>query len=130
MGIGRTSDFFAINGKQMISPAAGGVKVQFDSMADENSGRTADGVMHINWIWRTIRKVNIKLPPLTREEVAAVLSQVQGQEYDLTYPDPIKGTHTIHCYTSNSSTDCQSGVLYNGLWINASFNAIELEGER
>lgn len=128
MDIGRTSQFFAINGRKMVSPQ--NVTVQFDSLADENSGRTDDGVMHINWIWRVIRKVNVKLPPMSQQEVSKVLALVQGKEYSLTYLDPIKGIHTIKCYTSNSSADCKSGVQYGGLWIGAEFNAIELAGER
>lgn len=128
MALGRKSTIFKINGKAMISPQE--CKVEYDSLADENSGRTMDGVMHINWIWRNIRKVNIKMPPLTTAELGQLLSQVQGQEYSLTYLDPIRGKHTIRAYTSKSSADVHSGVLYNGLWVGASFNAIELEGER
>lgn len=127
MDIGHESQFFAINGKRICSPQD--VTVQFDSLADENSGRTADGVMHINWIWRNIRKVNVSLPPLTTSELSNIFSQVQGKEYNLTYIDPIKGKNTIHCYTSNVTADCKNGVLYNGLWMGASFHAIELEGE-
>lgn len=128
MRLGRESSFLEINGKPIVSFQE--CTVQFDSLADENSGRTEDGVMHINWIWRVIRKVNVKLPPLSQEEIGEIMGLVQGQEYDLTYLDPIKGIHTIHCYTSNSSVDCQSGVLYGGFWVGAAFNAIEIAGER
>lgn len=127
MQLSKTSSFVKINGKAITSPQE--CTVQFDSLADENSGRTDDGVMHINWIWRNIRKVNIKLPPMSQDEIGKILASVQGKEYRLTYLDPIKGVHTIKCYTSNSSADCKSGVLYGGLWIGAAFNAIELRGE-
>lgn len=128
MQLARISSFIKINGDPITSFQE--CTVQFDSLADGNSGRTDDGVMHINWIWRIIRKVNVKMPPMCQEEIGRVFALVQGQEYDLTYLDPIKGIHTIHCYTSNSSAQCLSGVLYNGLWVGAAFNAIELEGER
>ena len=128
MRIGRKSNIFKINGKAMVSPQS--FTVQFDNLADANSGRTGDGVVHISWVWRNIRKVQITLPPLSQKEIGEVLSLVQGQEYDLTYLDPIHGIHTIHCYTSNSSAECKSGVQYGGLWVGAAFNAIELEGER
>ena len=36
---------------------------------------------------------------------------------------------TRKVYTSTGSSDWYSGVLYNGLLQNASFNAIELGGE-
>lgn len=128
MQIARISSFIKINDKAITS--AKDYSVQFDSLSDENSGRTADGVMHINWIWRIIRKVNVKMPPMSQSEISQIFSLVQGQEYNFTYLDPIKGEHTIRCYTSNSSSDLISGVLYNGLWTGAAFNAIELEGER
>lgn len=128
MAIGRKSSIFKINGEAMISPQE--CKVEYDSLADENSGRTMDGVMHINWIWRKIRKVNIKMPPITNAEWGEIVSQVQGQEYELTYLDPVDGVRTIRAYTSKSSSELHSGVLYGGLVVGAAFNAIEMEGER
>lgn len=127
MDIARKSKFFKINGKSITSCQS--CTVQFESLAGPNSGRTDDGVMHIDWIWQIIRKVNIKLPPMSQNEIERIMALVQGQEYDLTYLDPIKGIHTIHCYTSNSSAECKSGILYGGLWLGAAFNAIELAGE-
>ena len=129
MGIGKISEYFAVNGEPIVSPQS--CKVSIDPLADANSGRSDDGVMHINWIWREIRKVTLTFPPLTSEEVSELLSMVQGKEYDFTYPDPIDGTErTIHCYTSNNSSDLKSGVLYGGLWMGVSFSAIEMEGVR
>lgn len=128
MQLAKTSSFIKINGKPITSFQE--CTVQFDSLADGNSGRTDDGVMNINWIWRCIRKVNVKLPPMSQTEIGKILSLVQGKEYNLTYLDPIKGIHTIKCYTANSSAECKSGVQYGGLWIGAAFNAIELAGER
>lgn len=125
--LSKVSSFIKINGKPVTSFQS--CTVQFDSLSDSNSGRTDDGVMHINWIWRVIRKVVVKLPPMSQDEIGAIFAMVQGQEYELTYLDPIKGIHTINCYTSNSSAECKSGVLYGGLWIGAAFNAIELAGE-
>ena len=100
------------------------------STIDENSGRTDDGVMPINWVWRKIRKVILTFPPLTSEELSELVGLVQGQEYDLTYPDPADGSLTIRCYTSNATSELKSGVLYGGLWVGVSFNAIEMEGVR
>ena len=41
----------------------------------------------------------------------------------------INGEKTIHCYTSNSSADCYSGVIKGGLYQGVSFNSIEIGGE-
>lgn len=106
------------------------LSIKIDSLADENSGRTQDGVMRINWIWNKIRKVEVKLPPMNGEELSRILSAVQGQVYNITYYDTLDNRwETRQVYTSNSSADCYSGIYYGGLWQNASFNAIEIAGE-
>lgn len=106
------------------------LKTNYESLTAEDSGRTDDGVMHINWVFRKIRKVEIEMPPMTSSEVSSLLSEVQGQEYELTYFDILDNNErTIRVYTSNSKSDLYSGVILNGLWQGVSFNAIELEGE-
>lgn len=106
------------------------LSIKIDSLADENSGRTQDGVMRINWIWNKIRKVEVKLPPMNGDELSRILSAVQGQVYNITYFDTLDNRwETRQVYTSNSSADCYSGIYYGGLWQNASFNAIEIAGE-
>ena len=81
--------------------AAKNIKVGFESLAGSDSGRTEDGIMHINWIYRRIRKVEIEMPPITAEEVSRLLSLVQGKEYSLTYFDPIDNNYKqIGVYTS------------------------------
>ena len=107
------------------------LRVSFESLAGEDSGRTDDGVMRINWVFRRIRKVEIEMPPCSSEEVAELLGLVQGQEYELTYYDPLDNVErTIEVYTSNSKSELYSGIVINGLWQGVSFNAIELAGEK
>lgn len=118
---------FKVNGKEF---AAKTIKVGFESLSGSDSGRTEDGVMHIDWIFRRIRKVEITMPPCTSEEVSRLLSLVQGQEYSLTYFDPLDNKEKmIGVYTSNTAADMYSGIIRNGLWQGVSFNAIELAGE-
>lgn len=119
---------FQINGdKEFVAKS---LRVGFESLSGEDSGRTDDGVMRINWIFRKIRKVEIEMPPMTSAKVAEILGLVQGREYDLTYYDPLDNVEkTIRVYTSNSKTDLYSGIVLNGLWQGVSFNAIELAGE-
>ena len=86
--------------------------------------------MHINWVLKKIRKVEIQVAPSTTANIAPLLSAVQGQTYSLTYFDPLANAEkTITAYTSTSSSELYNGVLYNGLWQGTSFNAIELGGE-
>lgn len=106
------------------------LKVNWESLQADDSGRTDDGVMHITWVMRKVRKLEISLPPCTSQKISQLFSLVQGNEYNITYFDPLENqTKTIKVYTSNSSADCYSGVLKGGIWQNAAFNAIELAGE-
>ena len=118
---------FKVNGTEYKAQS---IKVNLESLASEDSGRTDDGVMHINWVLKKIRKVQIELPPSTADVFAPLLAAVQGQTYSLTYFDPLANAEkTITAYTSTSSSELYSGVLYNGLWQGTQFNAIELGGE-
>ena len=118
---------FQVNGTEYLAKS---IKVDLESLASEDSGRTDDGVMHINWILRKIRKVFIEMPPSTTANIAPLLAAVQGQTYSLTYFDPLDNAEkTITAYTSKGSSSLYSGVLYNGLWQGTQFNAIEVGGE-
>ena len=103
------------------------IKQNNDSLATENSGRTDDGVMHITWVRSNLRKWEIEMPPCTASEASEILSAVQGKLYRLNIWDIKAGQWVnVQCYTSNSSADCYSGVLYNGLYQGITFNAIEV----
>ena len=118
---------FKVNGTEYVAKS---IKVDLESLASEDSGRTDDGVMHINWVLKKIRKVFIEMPPSTTADIAPLLSAVQGQTYSLTYFDPLDNAEkTITAYTSKGSSSLYSGVLYNGLWQGTQFNAIEVGGE-
>lgn len=118
---------FKVNGTEYLAKS---IKVDLESLASEDSGRTDDGVMHINWVLKKIRKVQIELPPSTADVFAPLLAAVQGQTYSLTYFDPLANAEkTITAYTSKGSSSLYSGVLYNGLWQGTQFNAIEVGGE-
>lgn len=106
------------------------LKVNFESLATDDSGRTADGVMHINYIFSKIRKLEIAMPPCSAAEASALLSKVQGRVYNITYFDPLANAEiTIEVYTSGSSGSCYSGVVRNGLYTGITFNAIQTGGE-
>lgn len=118
---------FMVNGKEF---AAKSINVNFESLSGDDSGRTSDGVMHIYWIFRKIRKIEIEMPPCSSAEASEILFLVQGQEYNLTYFDPLYNAEkTIKVYTSNSKSELYNGIIINGMWQGISFNAIELAGE-
>lgn len=117
-----------INDELEVSPKS--LLCNFESLASDNSGRTLDGVMHIYWVFNKIRKLEIELAPSTADVLAQVFSRVQGQEYYITYWDVLENAQKkIRVYTSNSSVDCYNGIVRNGLYRGAKFNAIEIAGE-
>ena len=122
-----TKGHFKINNEQFEAKS---LRVNYESLSGEDSGRTDDGVMRINWIFKKVRKVEIEMPPMKSPDLSKLLSLVQGQEYSLTYFDPLDNVEkTIQVYTSNSKTDLYSGMILKGLWQGVAFNAIELAGE-
>lgn len=118
---------FAIDGKEYKAKS---LSITYESLAAEDSGRNADGSMHISWIYSNIRKVQIELPPCTASVASEILSKVQGKIYDFTYYDLKENRElTITVYTSNSKGDMYNGIVMNGLYQGIQFSAIEMEGE-
>ena len=108
----------------------GGLKFDYDSLATEDSGRSADGQMHIGWILTRARKLEIQLRPCTYAYCSEILKRVMGKFYYITYIDPLTNAErTIHVYTSNGHGDLYSGVVRNGLLQGVQFSGIELKGE-
>ena len=66
---------FKVNGTEYLAKS---IKVDLESLASEDSGRTDDGVMHINWVLKKIRKVEIQVAPSITADIAPLLSAVQG----------------------------------------------------
>lgn len=108
----------------------GGLQIDYDSLATEDSGRSVDGEMHITWILSRARKVEIQLPPCSAAFASKILNKVMGRKYYITYWDLITNSEkTIHVYTSNGKGSLYSGVVRNGIYQGITFNAIELKGE-
>lgn len=124
------------NGKDTFAVSSDGVnwtyfpaksmKESDESLASEDSGRTLDGVMHIYWVQRDLKKIEIVLPPCTSFLLKQLKDIVQGKEYYIRYWS-FEGEYiTRYVYTSNLNANMYSGVLYNGLWQDFEFHAIEL----
>ena len=117
-----------IIGNTEFTPSS--LKISYESIASEDSGRADSGYMDIQWVYNCVRKLEIQMPPMTPSEISALFALVQGRTYNITFWDIKTNTEmTKEVYTSTSSADCYSGVLYNGLYTGVSFNAIERGGE-
>ena len=57
------------------------LKVGYESLATEDSGRSDDGVMHITWVLDRVRKLEIGLKPDTPANISAIFNNVIGKKY-------------------------------------------------
>ena len=119
-----TAGEWMINDHHLYIPSAG-IKVEHTNLAGSSSGRTEDGVMHIDWVRRDIRKVNLQWAVLTASELNYVLGLMQGQEFVLTFKDRGQ-VQTMNAYSSESSYTYYSAALGEDIYTDVSINAIEM----
>lgn len=123
MGILKLSDTWKIDGKPIYTPCID-VDIDWDSLSAEGSGRTNDGIMHIEWIRKEIWKVSITYTIMTREEKAYMDRLIANRECKFTFFHTT-GMKTIDAYISNGKSKLHSGVLYDGLYTNVTYHFIE-----
>ena len=115
------------------------IKIEHTNVASADSGRTEDGYMHINWVRRDVRKVNMTFSAISGEEKAFMENLMQGKEFYFRYVDPhieiVNGTETLvkvsqfYGYTGESNYQEYSSVHYEsegGIFTNFSINVVEL----
>ena len=119
-----TTGTWKVNDSPLYIPSAG-IQVEHSNLAGSSSGRTEDGIMHIDWIRRDIRKVHLRWSVLTAAELDYVLGLMQGKEFTLTFKDRGK-VHTMNAYSSESSYTYYSAALGTDLYTDISINAIEM----
>ena len=119
-----TAGEWKVNSSPLYVPSAG-IKVEHTNLAGSSSGRTEDGVMHIDWVRRDIRKVNLLWKVLTGTELNYILGLMQGKEFTLTFKDRGQ-VQTMSAYSSESSYTYYSSALGEDIYTDVSINAIEL----
>lgn len=119
-----TAGEWKVNSSPLYIPSAG-IRVEHSNLAGSSSGRTEDGVMHIDWVRRDIRKVNLQWKVLTGTELNYILGLMQGKEFTLTFKD--RGiVQTMSAYSSESSYTYYSAALGEDIYTDVSINAIEM----
>lgn len=121
-----TEGRWAINGTPLWIPGQG-VTYEHTNVAGSSSGRSEDGVMHIDWVRRDVVKVTIRYGAMTGSELAQLVNLVQGKEYDGTYED-IGGVQTRHFYTGDINYTLETKARYaseGGLYTDISFDMVE-----
>lgn len=119
-----TAGEWMVNSRPLYIPSAG-IQVDHTNLAGSSSGRTEDGIMHIDWIRRDIRKVNLRWKVLTASELDYIMGLMQGQEFVLTFKDRGK-VCTMNAYSAESSYTYYSAALGEDIYTDVSINAIEM----
>ena len=119
-----TTGAWKVNSSPLYVPSAG-IQVSHTNLAGSSSGRTEDGLMHIDWIRRDIRKVHLQWKVLTGTELEYILNLMQGKEFTLTFKD--RGmVQTMNAYSSESSYTYYSAALGEDIYTDVRINAIEM----
>ena len=119
-----TTGSWKVNDKALYVPSAG-IQVSHTNLAGSSSGRTEDGIMHIDWIRQDIRKVHLQWKVLTGTELEYIMGLMQGKEFTLTFKDRGK-VQTMNAYSSESSYTYYSAALGEDIYTDVSINAIEM----
>ena len=102
-------------------------RIDYDSLAGQDSGRLASGKMTVNWILRKIVKLTITLPPHLSNDIkySTILSLIQGQVFTVQYYDYLSHTtKSEQFYCSKTS----AGYYFMGMLTDVSFELTAIDG--
>lgn len=102
-------------------------KIEHTNVASADSGRTEDGVMHINWVRKDVRKVYLVYNAISGNEKDAMVNLMQGEEFTFYYWD--NGVKHFNGYVGECSYEAYSNAQYTnegGVYTNFTINVIEL----
>lgn len=111
-------------GESPIYEPSSSVTIQHENIAGSSSGRTEDGMMHIDWVRRDVRKIGIKWNVMSEDELNYIIDLMQGKEYLFTFPD--RGQlYTIDAYSSNCSYTLYTYNNGTPIYTDVSISVIE-----
>lgn len=113
----------SINGKD-FSNLVSGLKVGYETLVSEDSGRNAAGDTVIDVINKKI-KLYVTFRPMFENEMERFLGAIENYVVNVSYLDPkTKATKTIQCYTGTPEPEYYSVAL--GMYKQMSLNFIQL----
>ena len=92
------TDRYTVDGAPLFVPLSP-FQVELESLADPNSGRTDDGVMHVLFTRPRVRKFTYRCGRLTGAELRYLENLVQGRTYTFGFA-LYGGRQTMEAYTS------------------------------
>lgn len=120
-----TTGSWAVDGQPIYTPPSG-VQVTHTNVAGSSSGRTEDGIMHIDWVRRDVRKIGLPYKAMSGREMKYMLDMMQGKEFEFTFRDQ-GAVHTITAYTGECTYTYYSAALGDDdLYTDITLNVIEM----
>lgn len=120
-----TNGYWAVDGTPIYVPST--VVIENDNIVSSDSGRTESGLMYINWVRPTVRKIKLTFSDITGMEVAEMHNLMQGKEFRFTYYD--NGIQTISAYAGKDSytqSDLSKFAKEGGLYKDFTIDVIEM----
>lgn len=117
---------FMINGTD-ITPyiAFGGLQWSRNDLDGPNAGRALDGFMYRDRV-ATKGRWDITLRPVLSEELAVILSLVQGEYFTVKTIDPITNEEKVYqAYTNNIPAKFLMNMNGKEYWVGITFPVIE-----
>ena len=99
-------------------------KIERSNVVGEGSGRDETGVMHIDWVRRDVRKINLHYNVITGDELYYMQNLMQGQEFTFTFLQD-KQVQTINAYVGESSYESYSYALGDKIYRDYEIHVIE-----
>lgn len=102
------------------------IKIEHTNVASADSGRTEDGMMHIQWVRRDVKKVNLVYNAISGNEKEYMINLMQGKEFWFRYLDVT--VKEFYGYTGENNYQYYSNTLNaseGGIFTNFSINVIE-----
>lgn len=127
MPINHLSAYWAVNGVPIYEPGLD-VGYEHTNLAGSSTGRSEDGINHIDWIRRDIRKVTMRWQTMTGNEVRYLRDLVQGKEYDFTFED-LGEVCSMRAYTGDMNYTRHTSARYadeGGEYTDVTFDAVEI----
>lgn len=113
---------YTVDGAPLFVPLSP-FQVELESLADPNSGRTDDGLMHVLFTRPLVRKFTYCCGRLTSEELQYLENLVQGRTY--TFGFDLYGQHQeMEAYTS--AIQFELSDILGDCYDNVQFSIIEL----
>lgn len=121
----RHTNYFRINNKD-FSYLVGGMKVGYETLVADGSGRNANGDTVLDIINHKY-KLYMKFVPMGESDMQALLNAIQDYVVNVTFYDPRTNSNkTITCYTGTPEPDVYSFSGKGRIYKEFNFNFIEM----